>query len=133
MTVVFLNKWESKISDAFYYPSNTLPEIIIVEIDDQSIYQIGEWPFSRDYYATVINNLNQSAVIGIDIIFDLPRDGDIEFAESLKKNKVVLAVEYKELYSQEGKQYSSSLLKPNTDLGNAGVDFKTGFINLFLI
>jgi len=130
MTAGFLNTWESKISDAYYYPSGTLPDIIIVEIDDDSISELGGWPFSRDHYATVIENLNQSKVIGIDILFDTPRDGDIEFAEALRNHKVVLAVEYKGLYSKEGKQYASSLLKPNADLGVAGEDFKTGFINL---
>ena len=35
MLTGFLNTWESKVSDAFYYPSNTLSDIIIVEIDDE--------------------------------------------------------------------------------------------------
>ena len=130
MPAGFLNTWESKISDAFYYPSSTLTDIIIVEIDDESIYKIGEWPFSRDYYATVIKNLNQSKVIGIDILLDLPREGDSELADALKTHNVVLAVEYQDLFSIDGEQYARNLLKPNTALGNAGEDFKTGFINL---
>jgi len=130
MPAGFLNTWESKISDGFYYPSSTLTDIIIVEIDDESIYKIGEWPFSRDYYATVIKNLNQSKVIGIDILLDLPREGDSELADALKTHNVVLAVEYQNLYSIDGEQYAKNLLKPNTVLGNAGEDFKTGFINL---
>ena len=130
MSANVLNTWESKISDAFYYPGNTLDEIIIVEIDDESIYKLGEWPLSRDHYARVIENLNQSKVIGIDILFDIPREGDPEFADALKNHTVVLAIEYRDLYSKNGKQYAESLLKPNTDLGIAGEDFKTGFINL---
>jgi len=132
MPIGFLNTWESKISDAFYYPSNPLSEIVIVEINDESIYEIGGWPFSRDYYATVIKNLNQSEVIGIDILFDTSREGDSEFAEALKSHKVVLAVEYKDLYSGDGEtSYAGDLLKPNASLGNEGVDFKTGFINFY--
>ena len=130
MPAGFLNTWESKISDAFYHPSNTLSDIIIVEIDDESIYQLGEWPFSRDHYATVIKNINQSKVIGIDILFDLPREVDADLADALKNHTVVLAVEYKQLYSNEGKQYAETLLKPNPGLGIQGQDFKTGFINL---
>ena len=76
MPTGFLNTWESKISDAFYHPSGVLSDIVIVEIDDESIYEIGQWPFSRDHYSTVINNLNDSKIIGIDILFDLPREGD---------------------------------------------------------
>jgi adenylate cyclase len=131
LSVGFLNTWEARISDTFYYPTSPLSEIIIVEIDDESIYKIGEWPFSRDNYATVIENINESSVIGIDILFDIPREGDAEFANALKNNSVVLAVEYKDLYTKDGKVYSKEVLSPNSSLGEAGDDFKTGFINLF--
>ena len=127
----FLNTWESRISDAFYYPSNTLSDIIIVEIDDESIYKLGEWPLSRDHYATVINNLNQSKVIGIDIIFDLPREGDNEFADALESSNVVLAVEYRDFTLRNGELYADNLLKPNAALGVIGEDFEAGFINLY--
>ena len=130
MLTGFMNTWESKISDAFYYPSNTLDDIIIVEIDDESIYKIGEWPFSRDYYAQVIQNLNKSKVIGIDILFDLPREGDDELAEALKETTVVLALEYTNLYTKDGQMYAENMLKPNANLGIVGEDFHTGFINL---
>jgi len=130
MLTGFMNTWESKISDAFYYTSSTLDDIIIVEIDDESIYKIGEWPFSRDYYAQVIQNLNNSKVIGIDILFDLSRDGDEELAEALKTTTVVLALEYTNLYTKDGQIYAENMLKPNTDLGIVGEDFLTGFINL---
>jgi len=85
MPIGFLNTWESRISDSFYHPSNHLSDIIIIEIDDESIYKLGQWPFSRDHYATVINNLNESKVIGIDILFDIPRQGDNILSNALKK------------------------------------------------
>ena len=59
--VGFLNTWESKVSDAFYHPSSTLDEIVIVAIDDKSLQELGRWSdWTRDYFAQVINNLNQS-------------------------------------------------------------------------
>ena len=131
MTVGFLNTWESRVSDAFYYPSNTLSDIIIIEIDDESIYKLGQWPLSRDHYATVIDNINKSRVIGIDILFDIPREGDDEFANSLKKNNVVLAIEYRDFYFKNGELYSDNLLKPNENLGILGDDYEAGFINLY--
>ena len=131
MTVGFLNTWESRISDAFYYPSNTLSDIIIIEIDDESIYKLGEWPLSRDHYATVINNINNSRVIGIDILFDIPREGDDKFAESLRENNVVLAIEYRDFSFKNGELYADNLLKPNENLGTLGEDYEAGFINLY--
>jgi adenylate cyclase len=131
MTVGFLNTWESKISDAFYYPSDTLSDIIIIEIDDESIYKLGEWPLSRDHYATVIDNINNSKVIGIDILFDLPRDGDEKFADSLSENNVVLAIEYRDFSFRNGELYADNLLKPNENLGVLGEDYEAGFINLY--
>ncbi len=127
----FLNTWESKISDSFYYPGNPLSDIIIVEIDDESIYKLGEWPLSRDHYATVIENLNGSKVIGMDIIFDIPRNGDEEFAQVLKNYSVVLAIEYKDLSFKNGEIYAENLLKPNDSLGTPNQDFDIGFVNLY--
>jgi adenylate cyclase len=127
----FLNTWESKISDAFYYPSSTFSDIIIVEIDDESIYSLGEWPLSRDHYARVIDNIDECKVIGIDIIFDIPREGDEEFSDAIKNNTVILALEYKDLTIQNGKLISENLLKPNDSLGEANKDFNIGFVNLY--
>ena len=69
MTAGFLDTWESKVSDAFYAPSNPLDEIVIIAIDDKSLQELGRWPWPRDYFAKVVDNLNQSSVIGIDISF----------------------------------------------------------------
>ena len=59
----FLNTWESKISDAFYTPTSTLDDIVIIAIDDNSLQDLGRWPWSRDRFATVIDALNKSSVI----------------------------------------------------------------------
>ena len=53
-------------------PKATNNEIFIVAIDDKSLNELGKYDdWNRDYYATVINNLNtlNPAVIGVDIIF----------------------------------------------------------------
>ena len=86
----FLDTWESKISDAFYAPSNTLDDIVIVSIDDESLQELGRWPWPRDNFARVIDILNQSAVIGIDITFSEYTENDSELASSIKEAKVVL-------------------------------------------
>jgi len=127
----FLNTWESRISDALYSPSGTLDDIVIVAIDDQSLQDLGRWPWPRDNFATVIDYLNQSSVIGIDISFFEPSENDSVFAESIKKSNIVLAMEYTSFSIKDGELYGDSLLKPVDTLGEEGVDFKTGFVNLY--
>ncbi|MBU0496725.1 MAG: CHASE2 domain-containing protein, partial [Candidatus Thermoplasmatota archaeon] len=127
----FLNTWESKISDALYSPSTTLEDIVIVAIDDQSLQDLGRWPWPREYIAQAIENLNQSSVIGIDISFFEPTDDDILLASALKTANVVLAMEYTSFSYHDGELYGETLLKPTTTLGTPGEDYQIGFVNLY--
>jgi adenylate cyclase len=73
--------------------------VVIVTIDDQSDESTPEmYPWPRDYYAHVIENLNEAgaAVIGIDVIFEKKdihgKESDDRLAEVLKKyDNIVLA------------------------------------------
>jgi len=127
----FLNTWESKVSDAFYAPGTPLDDIVIVTIDDKSLQELGRWPWPRDNFATVIDNLNQSSVIGIDISFFEQAEGDSKLADSLTAGNVILAMEYTSFSYKNGELYGESLLKPTSTLGTSGVDYKIGFINLY--
>ncbi len=127
----FLNTWEARVSDALYTPSSTLDDIVIIAIDDDSLQDLGRWPWSRDYFAKAIDNLNQSTVIGVDISFFESFDNDSVLAESIKKNDVVLAMEYTSFSFIDGELYGDSLSKPTDTLGVEGADFKTGFVNLY--
>jgi adenylate cyclase len=131
----FLETWENKISDAFYTPGIPSNEIVIVEIDDSSLQALDAvWPLPRDYYARVIDNLNQSKVIGIDIEFFTNKsyNEDILLANSIKKSgKVVLAIKYENFSIRNNVVYGANLLKPISLLGSPGKDFQVGFINLY--
>lgn len=129
--VGFLNTWESKVSDAFYHPSSTLDEIVIVAIDDKSLQELGRWPWPRNYFATVIDFLNQSSVIGIDISFFEPTEEDSKLSDSLGNSNVVLAMEYTSFTYRNEELYGESLLKPTNTLGIQGMDFQTGYVNLY--
>ncbi|MFW6121554.1 MAG: CHASE2 domain-containing protein [Petrotogales bacterium] len=133
MTAGFLDTYESKVSDAFYTPTNPDNDIVIVAIDDKSFRELGMFPWPRSYYAEVLDYLNQSSVIGVDIIFDLATDAenDSKLADSIKTGNVVLAAEYTSFSFINGELYGVSLLKPNDALGTTGVDFETGFVNLY--
>jgi len=133
MLAGFLGTWETKISDSFYFPSDTLNDIVIVAIDDDSLEELGLLPWPRSYYAKVIDQINQSSVIGIDIIFDLETnaENDSALSNSIKKANVVLGMEYTSFTFINDELYGGSLLKPNATLGMIGSDFEAGFVNLY--
>jgi adenylate cyclase len=70
----FLNIFELKLYDLRFKsrgvqkPGN---EIVIVKIDEESMEQLGRWPWSRDRWVNLIDNLVEwgAKVIGIDVIF----------------------------------------------------------------
>ncbi|HEY6953526.1 MAG TPA: CHASE2 domain-containing protein [Bacteroidota bacterium] len=69
--------------------------VVIVSISNEDLKAMPRtFPFPRNYYAHLIENLNSAgaAVIGLDITFDSPREGDTALAEVLQKyNNVVIA------------------------------------------
>jgi len=135
MLVGFFDTYEAMVSDTFNTHGEPLDDIVIIAIDDYTLQKLGfrsQWP--REYYARVIENLNWSKVIGIDIIFDLPTgtENDTKLADSLKKSNVVLAAMYGNDFSfKNGELYGESLLKPNAALGAPGEDYQIGFVNLY--
>ncbi len=46
-------------------------DVVIVDIDEKSLKELGQWPWSRNKFAQVIDNLTSSGVaaIGLDIVF----------------------------------------------------------------
>jgi len=75
--------------------TNVSKDLIIVEIDDKTLWELW-YPLDRKVYAPFIENLTNAwvPVIGFDIIFadksNLP-ESDIEFAKAIKKsNNIVL-------------------------------------------
>jgi adenylate cyclase len=46
-------------------------DIVIVDIDEKSLKELGQWPWERDKVAKVLNNLNSlgAGIIGLDIVF----------------------------------------------------------------
>ena len=49
----------------------TTDNIVIVDIDEKSLYHFGQWPWSRNIMAKIIQNLTDAGVaaIGLDIVF----------------------------------------------------------------
>ena len=43
--------------------------VVIIDIDDESLNQIGQWPWSRDTLAILTEQTQLAAVTGFDIVF----------------------------------------------------------------
>jgi adenylate cyclase len=63
------------------------PRVVIVDIDEPSIAQVGRWPWARDRVALLLEQLTdryQVAAVGFDIVFAEPDDRrDIELMDAL--------------------------------------------------
>ncbi len=60
------------------HPEKAPADVIIVAIDENSLSQIGRWPWSRKLHADLINRLKLegASAIGLDIIFSEPDNVD---------------------------------------------------------
>jgi len=67
--------------------------IIIIDIDEKSIAAVGPWPWPREKLAELTDSIGAlgAGVIIYDVVFPDSRQGDIALAESLSRNRVVLA------------------------------------------
>ncbi|MDC0933316.1 adenylate/guanylate cyclase domain-containing protein [Arcobacteraceae bacterium] len=65
---------DNRVRD-FYFkfrgPEKASDDVIIIDIDERSIKELGQWPWERDKFAQVLTNLtnNQAGIIGLDIVF----------------------------------------------------------------
>ncbi len=90
------------LTDKLYGANAALNNIIILQIDDQSITKIGRWPWDRTVFAKVLNKIKDAKAIGIDVSFFEQSKADNELKKAIKQNqKIVLAAEI-----NEGKLYA---------------------------
>ena len=112
----FVKRIENISYDAFqsiFIDKSTFEDVVIVDIDEKSIGEIGQFPWRRDVFARLIDKLNSynTAVISFDIFFSEddkqnPKkilnefnldiedvvDSDQLLLESIKSSNVVLSV-----------------------------------------
>ncbi|UCF56650.1 MAG: CHASE2 domain-containing protein, partial [Deltaproteobacteria bacterium] len=103
----FLNLLELKLYDLrFQYRGAEKPHgnIVIVKIDEESIRELGRWPWSREHWAKLIKRLTEWGVkvIGIDAIFAEKESSvvDAQLAEAMDESGSVV-VGYFFLTSEE--------------------------------
>jgi len=70
----YFQSLDSRVRD-FYFKvrgeESVSRDIIIVDIDEKSIKELGQWPWERNKFAKILQNLSDSGagIIGLDIVF----------------------------------------------------------------
>lgn len=95
-------------------PRPSDPRFVIVEIDDLSLEELGQWPWPRSRHAELIEALTRygARVIGLDILFAEASDPeeDRRLAEAIARSgRVVLASHHSTVKDSEGQD---QLIKP---------------------
>lgn len=81
----WLKHFDQPVLDAFtrwQLTQRTPEDIVIVDIDDQSLQRIAPWPWPRDVISTLLQKIEQAHPLGIglDIVFPEPRDAKADQA-----------------------------------------------------
>jgi CHASE2 domain len=93
-----LRNWVFDAYERSWPASRPENRILVIDIDDDSIRHIGQWPWSRDRLARLVEMAAAARVIGIDLLLTEPdrlsgnsHETDAILAASLRKVPVVLA------------------------------------------
>jgi adenylate cyclase len=67
-------------------------EVVIVDIDENSLAQVGRWPWKRSQIASLISKINSAkpAVIATDIVFAEPSPDDATLRAAFEQSPMVL-------------------------------------------
>lgn len=83
--------WRARQFDA-YSPAAS-DELVILGIDDRALREEGAWPWDRGRIAGVVRELTSAGagVIALDVLFEEPREGDVELGEAIASSGRVVA------------------------------------------
>ena len=83
-----LEQWAYDTRLNFMSPKTRDSEIVILDIDEKSLAEIGQWPWARDDIAQIVNNLfeyYEIDVLGFDITFpEADRAEDLELLSEIE-------------------------------------------------
>lgn len=77
---------QDQLTDRFFSTQSVNSDIVIVDIDEESLAAIGRWPWERSVHAQLLTNLEKAKFVGFDVLFTEPSrlEGDDEvFATAL--------------------------------------------------
>ncbi len=122
--------WQYRFSDALYGGGQPLKNIAIITVDDQSLQEIGRWPWSRQTYVALLKKIDGSRLIGFDISFFEPSTPieDEALGKALRTaGNVVIPQEVITFAQQDGELIGKEWLRPIPALENV----TTGIVNVF--
>jgi len=77
-----------------FLPQQTTPAIVVVEIDNTSLAQLGRWPWPRSTHARLLEALAQAqpAAVVYDVLFTEPTPEDTQLAQALALTPTYLPI-----------------------------------------
>src|SRR5437764_6356293 len=76
----FLNRLDAILYDARLratMPRTLDPRVVVVDIDEKSLAEVGRWPWGRNKLAVMVDELfdrQKAALVGFDVVFGEPDD-----------------------------------------------------------
>ena len=96
--LIQLENWTYDARLNFTRPDTLDERIVIVDIDENSLAEVGRWPWGRDKLATIVENLfglYQADVVGFDIVFaEKDESSGLEQFEQLARTTLTNNSEY---------------------------------------
>jgi adenylate cyclase len=86
-----LTALDNRVADAMFRwrgPVNTTESVVIVDIDEKSLQQIGQWPWPRNIVAQLMSGIlaEEPRVVGLDIVFaEQDRTSPSRYVEELQR------------------------------------------------
>jgi len=117
LSIGFLSHVGNPITDSLYGTQDPLEDIIIIAIDDQSIQDIGRWPWDRSVFSDLLLNLQGASVIGVDVGFYEPSSNDTSFIKAVSVDNVVVALEFTSFENDDGMVIGKDPLLPIAGIG----------------
>lgn len=115
---------------AIWFAPEPDARILLVQIDEASLAELGRWPWPRSVHARLIDRLTEGDVaqVGYDVLFVEPStpEDDAELADALGRSKKVVLPTYVTTSEMNGGPLDVQLPLPN--LRNASQ--KTGHVNV---
>ena len=122
-----LENWTYDTRLNFTRPDTIDDRVVIVDIDEISLAEVGRWPWGRDTLAIIIDNLfdgYQAKVVGFDIVFaEKDESSGLEQFERLAASRLKNNPEYQQAFQElrptlmHDEIFASSLVGRNVVMG----------------